>query len=244
MAMKTCFGFISRTASYLRRSRRPEASIPALQKAWSQETLERFNIDLKIKGTVTNEAPVLFVGNHISYLDITLLINAIDDVSFVAKKELSAWPVFGPAARAMNTIFVERGSTESRQLARRSIVDGLRDKRRIVLFPSGTTCLTESKSWRQGAFEIAAETGTRVQPFRLTYTPLRHAAFIDDDLFALHIYRLAGLPKITARLEFHEPVTIRDPRRDCLYWQSWAQQIVSGRPPLEQTTLDFAHSAR
>jgi 1-acyl-sn-glycerol-3-phosphate acyltransferase len=232
MAMTTCLSFVSRTAGYLRRSRRPEASIPRLQKAWSQETLERFKIDLTLKGRVTDDAPILFLGNHISYLDIPILINSIDDVSFVAKKELAAWPVFGRAARAMNTIFVERACGRSRQLARQSIINGLKENRRIVLFPSGTTCLTESKSWRQGAFEIAAETGARVQPFRLTYSPLRRSAFIDDDLFALHIYNLAKLPKISATLELHEPVTITDPRRDCLYWHSWAQEIVSGRPPV------------
>jgi len=225
--LKTVAAFVLQTLNSLRLSRKRGAPIPQLQKDWTRETLRRFRIEVDQRGEAAAHQPLLLLGNHISYLDIPLLMNAVDDVSFVAKKELAAWPIFGRGARAINTIFVERGCASSRQNAREAIREGLRQGRRIVLFPSGTTCMNESKAWRHGVFEIAHEMGVPVQPFRLTYSPLREVAFIDDDLFFPHLYNLTRLGQIRARLEFHPPVTITDPARDSRHWQNWAQEIVA-----------------
>ena len=105
MALKTVAAFIAQTASYLRRSRRPDASIPELQKGWTRETLERFRVDVDQRGEVSPAQPLLLLGNHISYLDIPVLMSAVDDVSFVAKKELQSWPLIGRAARAMISLW-------------------------------------------------------------------------------------------------------------------------------------------
>jgi 1-acyl-sn-glycerol-3-phosphate acyltransferase len=48
------------------------------------------------------------VGNHLSYLDIPLLMQSSPNISFVAKEEVGRWPVIGAGAHALNTIFVKR----------------------------------------------------------------------------------------------------------------------------------------
>jgi lyso-ornithine lipid O-acyltransferase len=219
--------FFQQTSHYLIKSRKKNASIPDLQTSWAKETLNRFNIQLHVTGFPDEQKPLLFVGNHISYLDIALLMVAIPNVSFVAKKELGLWPIIGTAARAMNTIFVNRNSSDSRAAARQAVREGLLSGKRIVIFPSGTTKLDEAQEWRKGAFEVAKEIGANIQPFRLTYSPLRHSAYIDDDFFPLHLYNIAGGPQITARLEFHKPVPVGDPKEDCLKWQNWTKNIFN-----------------
>lgn len=225
MSLLKTFKLIARTGYYLKESRKENASVADLQKSWALETLTRFNVDLQTMGTPSNKTPLLFVGNHISYLDIVLLMAAVPRVSFVAKKELSLWPVFGTAARSLNTIFVDRGSQDSRAAARTAIREGLTAGKRITVFPSGTTTVDEAKQWRFGAFEVAHQMGAYIQPFRLTYTPLRHTAYIDNDFFPWHLYNLARGPHIQARLEFAEPQPVLDPQVDCLKWQEWSKLI-------------------
>jgi 1-acyl-sn-glycerol-3-phosphate acyltransferase len=51
--------------------------------------------------------PYLLVANHISWLDIHI-INSIRPVIFVAKADVSKWPIFGYLASMLGTIFLKR----------------------------------------------------------------------------------------------------------------------------------------
>jgi lyso-ornithine lipid O-acyltransferase len=81
---------------------------------------------------------VLFVANHISWLDIMLIAGATG-AAFVSKGDVARWPVIGWLASLNNTIFVDR--------AERGAVRGQADTLRIALatgqpvalFPEGTT---------------------------------------------------------------------------------------------------------
>ena len=220
------FSVISETHKYLRKAGSSDHDIQQLKQQWAQETLQSLRVDLEIKGSVSDLPALLLIGNHISYLDIPVLLRANPRISFVAKKEIQSWPVFGAAAERIETVFVERGNGSSRQRARAAVHQGLDQGRQVVIFPSGTTCLDESKMWKKGAFEIACERKSWIQPFRISYSPLRPAAYIDRDFFPFHLMQLAGLGKIQAVLEFHEPVQVTDPLESCLRWQYWSRGLL------------------
>ena len=215
------------TYSYLQKSKRPSASVDNLKIQWAQDVLSRLKVDLEVAGSVSDMNSLLFVGNHISYLDIPLLMSAVRGLSFVAKKEISSWPIIGSAATRVETVYVKRENGSSRAKARQSIADALLRGQRVALFPSGTTCVSEKKEWRRGAFEIAADHDLFIQPFRISYYPLRAAAYIDDDFLPTHLYNLFGLDKIQAKIEFHEPVKVSDVVTDCAYWQNWSRALLS-----------------
>lgn len=224
-SFKNSIGVFTETYRALQKSNDPSQNLTQLKMEWAQSILARFNMDLSIKGQVSVEPSVLYVGNHISYMDIPVLMSSVPDISFVAKKEISSWPLFGKAAKRMDTVFVQREAGTSRTLAKQSIREALKNGSRIAIFPAGTTCVSESKTWRRGAFEIAYGAGAWVQPFKLSYQPLRTVAYIDDDTFLTHLFKLSGFEKIQAEIEFHEPVKIKDPIKDCLYWNYWARGI-------------------
>lgn len=234
ISLKNSFGVISETYRALQKIKEADKNgkvdysekyvdIKELKSEWAQNILCLLNVELKIIGQISESESMLFVGNHISYLDIPLLMSNVSSLSFVAKKEISFWPVFGTAAKKIETVFVEREKGASRGQARQGIREALNKGSRIVIFPSGTTCLSESKSWRRGAFEIAQELGLYVQPFRISYRPLRKVAYIDEDVFVIHLYKLSSFDKIQAEIEFHEPVKITDAAFDCIYWNQWAR---------------------
>lgn len=215
----------AQTYHYLSRSRRPGADLAALKQSWAEEMLSRMGVDVQITGEVSTKPGLLYVGNHLSYLDIPLLMAAAPGIAFVAKKEIGDWPLFGDGARALDTIFVQRECAQKRGLARQAIGENLFQGRRIALFPSGTTSLDESKVWRRGAFEIAQEMKAEIQPFRIRYSPLRTAAFVDDDALIPHMARLMGTGGLSAHIEFHAPVKVHDAASSCERWQNWAREL-------------------
>ncbi len=227
-SIKTSVQVFTNTYSALLSARKAQTPINQVKAQWASQMLELLKVDLKVIGTMSELKPLLLVGNHISYLDIAILMKSNPGFSFVAKSEVGAWPIFGKAAHAAETIFVKRGNGKSRAAARQAIGAALQSHRRVVVFPSGTTCLNEAKPWKKGAFEIAKEYKVRLQPFRISYLPLRPTAYIDNDFFPVHLYRLASFPRIHAQIEFHPPIYVTDPMADCAFWSEWAQQA---QPP-------------
>ena len=81
---------------------------------------------------------VLFVSNHLSWLDIMLIAGATG-AAFVSKDDVARWPVIGWLAGLNNTIFVaraERGAVLSQADALRT---ALASGQPVALFPEGTT---------------------------------------------------------------------------------------------------------
>ena len=66
-----------------------------------------FGIRVTVIGTPVRDRGVLMVANHTSYFDI-IVLSGTARISFVAKKEVAAWPFFGTLARLQETVFVQR----------------------------------------------------------------------------------------------------------------------------------------
>lgn len=221
----------SLTAKYAHRARKaqrePEkARLQALHvvmRDWARATTGNLNLEIVKSGALPSVEPVLFFGNHLSYLDIPVLM-ALTPVVFVAKSELGKWPFIGPACRSAGTVMVKRDCKDSRKQAGYLIAETCKTRKQSVcVFPSGTTSLNESaKPWKKGVFEIAYEHGLKMQPFRLNYSPREKSAFIGEDALVPHLWRLLQEPKLTAHIELHEPVSIDSPEKDCERWRKWA----------------------
>lgn len=197
---------------------------------WSNKIFALMNITPQISGRehLSPGKAHLFLGNHVSYLDIPLLFSAAPEVTFVAKEELASWPVIGGCIRSADILLVKRESADSRKQAALAISDWIIQKKRpVAIFPSGTTTVDEKKPWKYGAFKIAKEHGVPVQPFRLRYKPLRKAAYIDDDSFLPHFWRLLGEGSIVAELEFGQPFMVQDIEADIARLQAWSQAYLA-----------------
>lgn len=220
-SIKTVSKIFAQTFADVHRARRRNVDMVALKKQWAKKLVGNFQIDVQVEGEVSEDPSTLFVGNHISYVDIPVLMSVVKDLTFVAKAEIKNWPVIGAAASKAGTVFVKRDSGNSRLDARHGIKSALIDGKRIAVFPSGTTTLKEELPWKVGAFKIANEAGAKIQPFRITYTPKREVAYIDDDIIMSHVFNLTKVPSILAKVEFHTPTSIIDPVQDCKRMQDW-----------------------
>lgn len=222
----TATAYRKANAAEKRQGMLPTSQLQEMIYKWARDILGIISVDVEIKGVSPEmRAPVLFVGNHVSYVDIPLLMASVP-VVFVAKEEVSKWLIIGNSARRAGTVFVKRNSDKSRANAAEAILESIvKHRRSIAIFPSGTTCITETKPWRHGAFKIAEKHQIPVQPFRIRYEPLRDVAYIDDDMLATHMMALLRHEKIKAFIEFGPVRMIEDAARDCDAIRDWTREF-------------------
>lgn len=108
-----------------------------MPRIWERMICRIFGIDIKIKGAPTHEKPVIFLANHLSYLDILILGGLLDAV-FVAKSEVAGWPGFGFLAKLQSTIFIVRKHS-ALEAGKTAMARTLNKGRNIILFGEGTT---------------------------------------------------------------------------------------------------------
>ena len=109
----------------------------------------------------------VFVSNHISYLDIPMILQAIQRDSFriLGKAEMTRIPLFGYIyGRAV--VLVDRATALSRSRSVRELKSMLATDRSVFIFPEGTFNETGQplKSFYDGAFRLAIETQTPLVP--------------------------------------------------------------------------------
>jgi 1-acyl-sn-glycerol-3-phosphate acyltransferase len=207
----------------------PLANLKAFISGWAKDALPLLRVEARRVGTIAPlDSPALFVGNHVSYMDIPLLMSQVP-VTFLGKAEIAKWPVLGAAGRLAGIVFVKRESDDSRKEASRAIIDCLQTRgMSIGIFPSGTTSLDEGRPWRSGAFRIARMGQVPVQPFRVAYEPLGPAAFLGKDALLPHLFRLLQAGPITARIEFGEPRLVTHPGETARELWEWSRASIPG----------------
>jgi 1-acyl-sn-glycerol-3-phosphate acyltransferase len=121
----------------------------------------------------------VFVFNHISYLDIPVIMKAIRKQHFriLGKAELAKVPVFG-FLYTNAVVLVDRTNVEKRAKSVRQLKSVINKGISVVIAPEGTFNTTHQplKDFYDGAFKVAIETQTPVKPilFLDTYNRLNY----------------------------------------------------------------------
>ena len=176
-------------------------------------------IELKVRGDQAPGKPMLFVANHASYLDITVL-GALIRGSFVAKAEIADWPFFGLLAKLQRTVFIERRSAHAAK-QRDAITQRLEAGDDLILFPEGTSSDgNRILPFKSALFSVAErEVDGRpltVQPVSVAYLKLDglpigrewrpNIAWYGDMNMIAHAWNLFTLGKLTVEIGFHAPL--------------------------------------
>jgi 1-acyl-sn-glycerol-3-phosphate acyltransferase len=183
-------------------------------------------LDVVKRGTVSEDRPTLFVGNHCSYLDIPVL-GSLLAVSFITKAEVASWPIFGLLAKLQRSVFVERRArlaAQHRDIVKRRLEAG----DNLVLFAEGTSndgC--QVLPFKSALFSVAeGEIGGKsltVQPLSIAYIGpggiapggrpagaewRRRYAYFGDDVLVPHLWHVLGLGRATVEVRFHPAVAV------------------------------------
>jgi 1-acyl-sn-glycerol-3-phosphate acyltransferase len=135
--------------------------------AWCFSMLTCFWVKTLHQNRINKNVPHIYVGNHGSYLDaIAVCLSIPQHFSPLGKLEMTKIPIFGLIYKRI-VILIDRSSKESRAESVAILRKELENGQSILIFPEGTMNKTEQAltTFYDGAFRIAIETQTPIQPF-------------------------------------------------------------------------------
>ena len=197
-----------------------QAEKNALSKQWARDCLRIFNVELEVQGEPQLEGPLLVVSNHISWLDILVLL-AVQPVNFISRIENAKWPVLGYLIRGSGTIFVARESKRDTARVVAQIAQYLEAQRGMVaFFPEGRTSAgTGVAHFHGNMLQAAIDSAVPVQALALDYRLATHeqarssaVSYADINFVQSVLNTLASGPYI-ARVYCAAPVESRDWQR-------------------------------
>ena len=167
--------------------------------------------------------PLLVTSNHASWVDITV-VGSLMPLSFIAKSEVSGWPVFGLFAKLQRTVFVNRTRrTETGKVAD-AIAERMEQGDAMVLFAEGTSndgnCVLPFKSALLGATTRSLGEGDTVwvQPLSVAYRSLSglpmgrqfrpHVAWYGDMELAGHLWGIFKEGSLDVVVTWGEPMQV------------------------------------
>lgn len=182
-----------------------------------------FGIKVKLQGVVCAHKPVLFVSNHSSYWDM-FIFRTLAHGRFVAKADMLRWPVLGWLTRLFHPIYVNRRRAHI-SAHKNHLQTALDRGENVILFPEGTSNdAVRVLPFKTALFAVAAQKDSQhecmVQPVSISYIALDgirmekwlkpcYAWYGDMDLIP-HLWRMAGLGKLSVEVYFHKAVTLSE----------------------------------
>jgi 1-acyl-sn-glycerol-3-phosphate acyltransferase len=173
---------------------------------WHGSACRDLGVHVIAHGQAVTQSGVLYVCNHISWLDIPVLGSQLHGVRFLAKDDIRRWPLIGWLATRAGSLFIMRGNGQ--QNAASDITAALRAGESVLLFPEGTT--TDGLSLRRfhpRLMRAAQEANAIIQPIALRYLdvhnqPNPRVAYIDDDSFGDTLQRIVSERGLRAEVQF------------------------------------------
>jgi 1-acyl-sn-glycerol-3-phosphate acyltransferase len=166
--------------------------------------------------------PYVAVSNHESYADIFLISHLPWEMKWLSKALIFRIPVMGWMMRMAGDIDVVRGSRDNALRTLALTRDRLAKKVSVMIFPEGhRSPHTQLLPFKDGAFQVAVETGTPILPIVVAGTrhamakgsfefrPARAACRVLDPIETAHLTR-ADVPALRERVR----AIIDDARRE------------------------------
>ena len=177
---------------------------------------EAMGLDVHVEGEPLGR-DVLYVANHVSWLDI-LALGGATPTGFVSKDDVSGWPLVGMLARIGGTIFIDRESRRAVRGQADQLGQALGAHRPIVLFPEGTT--NDGRTlfpFRAALFASVAPPppGIRVQPVAIDYgAAAAEISWSGDEELGPNALKVLGRPgRLRCTIRFLDPLPPSDDRK-------------------------------
>lgn len=176
------------------------------KKYWSKILLALCGVRVSQRGTPVLQGGVLWVVNHISWLDIFVL-NCVRATAFVAKSEIRHWPLIGWLAAGAGTIFIERASRHAVHKVGHAMQAHFAREQAVGLFPEGTTSSGfDLLPFYANLFEPARKAATRIQPVALLYFHQGRrselAAFVGEQTLLESLWQVLSNSSLSIEIHF------------------------------------------
>lgn len=188
----------------------PLARRLAIKRWWSKVLLQLCAIKVRYVGSPLQTGPVLWVINHVSWLDIFAL-NQVRAAVFIAKSEIRRWPVLGGLVTGADTIFIERASRHALKKVGHAMQEKFDRQQVVGLFPEGTTSPGyDLLPFYANLFEPARRANVPIQPVALLYfhqgKRSDFAAFVGEENLLQNIWKVFGGKGVRIEIQFLPPL--------------------------------------
>ncbi|NDY96031.1 lysophospholipid acyltransferase family protein [Wenzhouxiangella limi] len=200
-----------------------------VHRLWTRGVVAVCGVRLRVSGSLP-PPPCLVVANHITWFDIPVL-HALWPMGLVAKVEIRSWPLIGRLAEIAGSIFIQRGSQESRRRVNRRMAARLRRGEMIGVFPEGGIHPERGvKRFHARLFGSAIRARVPVVPLAIRYwrEGNQHDTVVmglGDSLFSSG-FRLLSQPGLEVQVTIGQPITDWHIGRDALARRT--QDIITG----------------
>lgn len=176
------------------------------KKYWSKILLALCGVRVTQRGTPILHGGVLWVVNHISWLDIFVL-NCVRATAFVAKSEIRHWPLIGWLAAGAGTIFIERASRHAVHKVGLAMQTHFAREQAVGLFPEGTTSSGfDLLPFYANLFEPARKAAVQIQPVALLYFHQGRrsdlAAFVGEQTLLESLWQVLSSSDLSIEIHF------------------------------------------
>ncbi len=187
----------------------PKKSRRAARARWLQRTGRHvgriFQLEIQSNGTIPTRG--LLVCNHVSYVDILVLVS-LAPAMFVAKREVKSWPVMGMLAQLGGTLFIDRQRRTHVGEINDDIQAALDGGALVIVFPEGTSSDgRDVLPFKSSLLEPATQQKHPLTVGRVRYTLANGdedeaVAYWGDAVFFPHLLNLLSRPKVRAIVRF------------------------------------------
>ena len=130
-----------------------------------------WRVTVKGKEHLDSNRPTIMVANHLSLLDVIIVFRLFTHFKWVSKQENFQVPLIGWNMTLNRYIPLRRGGKsgviQMMKLCRQSLAEG----NSLFIFPEGTRSPDgHMRRFKNGAFDLAIETGTPLQPLAIQGT--------------------------------------------------------------------------
>lgn len=114
---------------------------------------------------VARRSARIYVANHVSWFDVFALLSVVPRNKWVAKAELLKIPIFGPAAKRVGTIFIERQNRKAAFAQYDTAATIIRSGASVIVAPEGTRADSYAlRPFKKGPFVLAIAAGVPIVP--------------------------------------------------------------------------------
>jgi 1-acyl-sn-glycerol-3-phosphate acyltransferase len=158
---------------------------------WAARVLESLGIEL-VQSVPLPRGSWMGFSNHQSWLDI-LVLGACCPSRFISKDDVAHFPIIGPMAKELGTVFVRRGQPLSDVNKKQMLDQILGSCLPVMCFPEGTTHRRVGKL-KRGVIEFSESNQLPAVALYLDYDQPELIAWLNDDALVPHIWRLIFRP--------------------------------------------------
>ncbi|ODN31337.1 lysophospholipid acyltransferase family protein [Fervidobacterium thailandense] len=156
------------------------------------------------------ERNFLVVANHQSILDIPLVLGYVGPVAFIAKKELSKFPMVNLFIKYLGSEFIDRGNVRQTALVIRQVMKKLAEGYHFLIFPEGTRSPNgELLPFKPRSLEIAYKAGVPILPVAIwgnhRVVP-KHSVMVMDNKTGIYIGELVDPTQFSSEEELRNYV--------------------------------------